>query len=83
MNKEIELYNVFYTYDGVKDYEVTTDNFDKWLKVHNKERASESSCGLRHDDEEHKHKECICYESADEFTTEYVDIMLFNKEEKC
>ena len=32
--------------------------------------------------EEHKNKECICYDSADSFTIEDVDIILFNKEEK-
>ena len=82
MREYRDLYNVFYTYGGEKDYQATTDNFDKWLKVHNEERASESYCGYYEHDEEHKNKECICYESADSFTIEDVDIILFNKEEK-
>ena len=42
----IKLYNIFYNgiYDGVEPYyEDTTDNFKKWLKVHNKQRIKEGN----------------------------------------
>jgi len=32
------LVNVFYTYCGENTYECTTDDFNKWLVEHNKER---------------------------------------------
>lgn len=36
-----KLYNVFYISDGDHNYEITTNNFKKWLKEHNEERKKE------------------------------------------
>jgi hypothetical protein len=40
-----ELYNIYYKGDwqNPRSYEVTTDNFEKWLKWHNEERVSEGN----------------------------------------
>ena len=38
--KEIQLYNVYYDYDNSMTYENTTDNFEKWLEQHNKQRIA-------------------------------------------
>ncbi len=36
-----KLYNIFYRADGDYHYEITTNNFKKWLKEHNEERRLE------------------------------------------
>ncbi len=35
----MKLYNIFYSYGGEYTYEITTDNFEKWLEQHNKDRV--------------------------------------------
>tara|TARA_R110002050_G_scaffold145262_1_gene270752 strand:+ start:115 stop:456 length:342 start_codon:yes stop_codon:yes gene_type:complete len=50
LTKGMTLYNVFYIYDGVHEYEGTTNNVKKWLAVHNKQRLHEGSM-LEHEDE--------------------------------
>ena len=62
-SEEIRLFNVFYTYGGVYEYETTTDNFDKWLEYHNKERTNS---GEEEDD-------------SSDFETEDVDVILFEE----
>jgi len=40
------MYNIYYKRDicgNPRSYEVTTDNFEKWLKAFNKERKSEGN----------------------------------------
>jgi len=79
--EDIQLYNVYYDYDNSMTYQTTTDNFDKWLEQHNSERAKELACGNSFGEEEHENKECICYESADEFVVKDASLILFEKEE--
>ena len=60
------LYNIFYiddTYGDPPSYEGTTDNFDKWLEYHNKERTNS---GEEEDD-------------SSDFETEDVDVILFEE----
>jgi len=60
------MYNIYYKRDicgNPKSYEVTTDNFKKWLKWHNKERVSEGNMP----------------EDESDFDVELAYIMYFNK----
>ena len=62
-----KLYNIYYidtTYGDAPSYEGTTDNFEEWLKQHNKERVADG--GMR--------------ESEEEFEVEEIHPILFNKE---
>ena len=61
------LYNIFYIDDKYGDlsYEGTTDNFDKWLEKHNKDRCKEG------DD----------IEKADCFEVAEIHPVIFDKEE--
>ena len=43
VNGDMTLYNVFYIYDGVHEYEGTTNNIKKWLAVHNMNRLYEAN----------------------------------------
>ena len=79
--KEIQLFNVYYNYDDSMTYQTTTDSFDKWLEQHNQERAEEKACGYSLGEEEHKNKECICYESEDEFVVKDASLILFDEKE--
>tara|TARA_R100001082_G_C4304458_1_gene133954 strand:+ start:395 stop:667 length:273 start_codon:yes stop_codon:yes gene_type:complete len=79
--KDIKLYNVYYDYDNSMTYETTTDNFDKWLEQHNEERAEELACGMSFGEEEHKNKECTCYEREDEFVVKDASLILFDEVE--
>ena len=63
----MKLYNIYYidtTYGDEPKYEGTTDNFEEWLKQHNKDRVADG------EDEE----------SEDEFDVEEIHPILFNKE---
>ena len=62
--KEIQLYNVYYDYDNSMTYETTTDNFDKWLEQHNKQRIA--------DNEMTEHK--------DEFVVKNASLILFDED---
>ena len=66
----LTLYNVFYldeTYGDSPSYEVTTDNFDKWLEEHNKNRIAEGAEP----------------EEADDFEVEEIYPKLFNESKKA
>ena len=63
--KEIKLHNVYYNYDNSMNYETTTDNFEKWLEQHNKQRIA--------DNEMTEHK--------DEFEVQEVSLILFDEVE--
>ena len=43
VNDGMTLYNVFYIYDGVYEYEGTTNNIKKWLAEHNMNRLHEGN----------------------------------------
>ena len=61
------LYNIFYidtTYGDPPSYEGTTDNFDKWLIEHNKDRVGDGN------EPEEKHY----------FQVEECALSIFNKE---
>jgi len=65
----MKLYNIFYiddVYGGEPSHEGTTDNFEEWLKLHNKERVADGND----------------IEEADYFDVEEIYPILFNKEEK-
>ena len=62
--QEKQLYNVYYIEEGKRCYEVTTDNFKKWLKAHNKIRVAELSIP----------------EEADEFEVEEVELEIYDKQ---
>tara|TARA_Y100000310_G_scaffold77417_1_gene74026 strand:+ start:507 stop:734 length:228 start_codon:yes stop_codon:yes gene_type:complete len=73
------LYNVFYidtTYGDAPHYEVTTDNFEKWLEEHNNERLSEASCG---EEEEHENRECTCIEDEGNFDVQECTVRMYNE----
>jgi hypothetical protein len=63
--EEIKLFNVYYNYDKSMSYEATTDNFEKWLEQHNKERIADGEMP----------------EDKDEFEVQEVSLILFEKEE--
>jgi len=65
----MKLYNIYYidtTYGDAPSYECTTDNFEKWLNQHNKNRVTEG--GMK--------------ESESDFKVEEVYLELFNKKGK-
>ena len=61
----MKLYNIFYIDypDYTPKYEATTDNFEKWLEKHNKDRVADDQVP----------------EEANEFRVEEVTVILFNK----
>ncbi len=61
--KEIKLFNVYYDYDNSMTYETTTDNFDKWLEQHNKQRIADNEMP----------------EDKDEFEVQEVSLILFDE----
>lgn len=80
----MKLYNIYYidtTYGDAPSYEGTTDNFEEWLKQHNKERWLDNASGcdeLYGDMDEHEEKICSCIEKEDEFEVEEIYPVLFN-----
>jgi len=50
INDDMTLYNIFYIYDGVHEYEGTTNNIKTWLANHNKDRLA-SGEGFEWEDE--------------------------------
>jgi hypothetical protein len=63
--KEIKLHNVYYNYDNSMNYETTTDNFEKWLEQHNKQRIADNQMT----------------EHRDEFEVQEVSLILFDEVE--
>ena len=69
----MKLYSIFYKGDicgNPKTFEGVTDNFEKWLEEHNKDRAEYDE-----DDAEWGYKE-----DAEDFEVEEVSLYLYNKE---
>ena len=68
----MKLYSIFYKGDmnNPKTFEGITDNFEKWLENHNKDRAE-------YDEDD---AECGYKEDADDFEVEEVALYLYNKE---
>ena len=65
----MKLYNIYYidtTYGDPPSYEGTTDNFEEWLKQHNKERVADGNLP----------------EKADCFEVQEIHPILFNEENK-
>ena len=62
--KEVKLYNVYYNNDNSMTYETTTDNFDKWLEQHNKQRIVDNEMT----------------EYKDEFEVQEVSLILFDED---
>ena len=63
--KEIKLFNVYYNYDKSMSYEATTDNFEKWLEQHNKQRIANGEMS----------------EDKDQFKVKEVSLILFDEGE--
>ena len=63
--KEVKLYNVYYNNDNSMTYETTTDNFDKWLEQHNKQRIANGEMS----------------EDKDQFKVKEVSLILFDEGE--
>ena len=63
--KEIQLYNVYYDYDNSMTYETTTDNCEKWLEQHNKQRIAKGEMS----------------EDKDQFKVKEVSLILFDEGE--
>ena len=64
-----KLYNIYYvdtTYGDPPKYEVTTDNFEKWLKQHNKDRVTDGEIK----------------ENKSDFKIEEIHLILFNEAKK-
>lgn len=66
MEKKVRLYNVYYNYDNSMTYETTTDNFDKWLDQHNKERVADGSMPENKDEFEVKEASIALFGGKDE-----------------
>tara|TARA_Y100000310_G_scaffold173416_1_gene173582 strand:- start:1097 stop:1291 length:195 start_codon:yes stop_codon:yes gene_type:complete len=64
----MKLYNIFYIDypDYTPKYECTTDNPQKWLEKHNKDRVAEGEL----------------VEKADEFDVKEITPIIFNNKEK-
>ena len=50
VNDDMTLYNIFYIYGGVHEYEGTTNNIKTWLANHNKDRLAQGE-GFEWEDE--------------------------------
>ena len=65
----MKLYNIYYidtTYGDAPSYEGTTDNFEEWLKQHNKKRVADGEMK----------------ESEGDFDVKEIHPILFNKQNK-
>ena len=64
------LVAVYYNFEGrnyqTRELECITDDFDKWLEEHNKDRKADGEME----------------ESKDEFDVEPISVIIYNKEEK-
>ena len=72
----MKLYSIFYKgdiYGNPKTFEGVTDNFEKWLEEHNKDRV-EQNC--QDDDDFSEDWE----EGADDFEVQETTLYLYNKE---
>ena len=69
--EEIKLFNVYYNYDKSMSYEATTDNFEKWLEEHNKDRVKENG-------EEDSDFSENWEEDADDFEVEEIGLALYD-----
>ncbi|QLF88089.1 hypothetical protein Venkman_gp14 [Methylophilales phage Venkman EXVC282S] len=65
VNDDMTLYNVFYTYGGVHEYEGTTNNIKTWLAMHNKDRLASGEG----------------FEWEDEFSFEEIDFAIYKENE--
>ena len=65
VNDGMTLYNVFYIYDGVHEYEGTTNNIKKWLAEHNMNRLASGEM----------------FEWEDEFSFEEIDLSIYKESE--
>jgi len=73
----MKLYSIYYKGDicgNPKTFEGITDNFEKWLEEHNKDRVKENADPEDPDDWE------SWEEDADDFEVEEVPLYLYNKE---
>ena len=73
----MKLYSIYYIGDicgNPKTFEGITDNFEKWLEEHNKERVKENA-----DPDDPDFSESW-EEDADDFEVEEVPLYLYNKE---
>ena len=65
INDDMTLYNIFYIYDGVHEYEGTTNNIKTWLANHNKDRLASGEG----------------FEWEDEFSFEEIDFSIYKENE--
>ena len=63
INDDMTLYNIFYIYDGVHEYEGTTNNIKTWLANHNKDRLASGEG----------------FEWEDEFSFEEIDFSIYKE----
>ena len=69
-----KLYSIFYKGDmnNPKTFEGVTDNFEKWLEEHNKDRVKQNC-----DDDDFSED---WEEDADDFEVQEISLYLYNKE---
>jgi hypothetical protein len=64
--KEIKLHNVYYNYDNSMNYETTTDNFEKWLEQHNKQRIANGEMSEGENEFEVKDASLILFDEVED-----------------